>query len=177
MFSTCVILWYFRFPWWFGTLSAGILTVVCACLTFYHEQKISMWVIIVSITIYAFMFHGAVSVIENAVAAKGTCETIHTIENSWYLLCRWPYSLLIYVLRDGLYFIVVIYLIRFFQMPHSPTPYYILLRRRLLNPPLVPNHRRQRDRRSRRRRSPFVIRYIILRRGQIRRRRRRSLRN
>jgi hypothetical protein len=170
MFVTFV---YFRFPWWFGTLSAGILTFVCVCLVIYHERiSSSINVIIFLITLFAFAFHIAVSFIENVVAAEGTCTTLDTIENSWYLLCRWPYSLLISVLRDGLYLIIVIYLIRFFQMPHQPSLDSLLLHHQLLNPPLVLNHRRQRTRRS-----SFVIRYILLRRGEIRLCRRRLFRN
>jgi hypothetical protein len=168
MFLRFVTLLYFRLPWWFETLSAGILTLVCAWLLFYHEEKSSSSnLIIFMITIWAFIVHSTVSFIENAVAAKGTCKTMDTVENSWYLLCRWPYSLLISVLRDGLYFIVVIYLIRFFQMPHPPS-----LESRLLRSSLILNHRRQRTRQPRQRRSSFVIRYILLRRGEIRRRRR-----
>jgi hypothetical protein len=47
----------FRFPWWFGTLSAGILTFVCVWLVIYHEEKNSMNMIIFLITLFAFAFH------------------------------------------------------------------------------------------------------------------------
>jgi hypothetical protein len=169
---------YFRFPWWFGTSSAGILTLICVCLVICHERiRSSTNLVIFMITLSAFAFHIAVSAIEYIVAAEGVCKTMDTVENSWYLLCIWPYSLLISVLRDGLYVIIVIYLILSFQMPHRPSLNARLLHHQLLNPPPVLNHRRQRTRRPRRRRSYFAIRYILLRRGEIRRRRRRLLRN
>ncbi len=164
-------LFYFRFPWWFGTLSASILTIVCISLLFYRYRIGYLRnALLYMLVLVAVVFHFLMLFFEINVDIKNLCEIVVAGEPLLDLLCWWSNPLWWAVLRDGLYFIIVICSIISLQFHHGPSFISVLFDDQLLDSPLILNRRRQRTRRERR--SSFVIHYVLLRTGHIRRRRR-----
>ncbi len=131
--------------------------------------------LIYMLTIPAVVFHFLMLFFEINVDIKNLCDIVVTGEPLLDLLCWWSNPLWWAVLRDGLYFIIVICSIISLQFHHKPSFISVSFDDQLLDSPLILNRRRQRpprERRRSRRRSSFVIHYVSLRTGHIRRRRR-----
>jgi len=127
------------------------------------------------LVLLAVVFHFLMLFFEINVDIKNLCDIVVTGEPLLDLLCWWSNPLWWAVLRDGLYFIIVICSIISLQFHHEPSFISVSFDDQLLDYPLILNRRRQqtrRERRRRQRRSSFVIHYVLLRTGHIRRRRR-----
>jgi hypothetical protein len=173
-FQKCVMLFDFRFPDWFNKSLAIILFVVCFSLSLYRHRIVSpIHMLIIVLIGLTFFWHVLLFLLQPGPELKTICERIGTFENFLsYTLCKWSDPLWWALLRDGPYFIMVLYSTVSLQFPLLPSSLIAApFDDRQLTPSPILNRRRQQRTRERRR-SPFVIHYILLRTGHIRRRRR-----
>ncbi len=162
----------FRFPWWFGTSSAIILSLVCMGLVFYCDRFSSLTGFFICMLISpAFFVYTVMHMFILHLPVNDLCGIARSDDNLSNWLCWWPNLLWWAMLRDGLFIVIVMCSIVSLQFSHTPSSTYSEpFDDQLLNSPLTFNRRRERTRR--RRRSHFIFHYVLHRMGQMRCRRR-----